>query len=735
MANRRWIIVSNRLPFMRDPQGDGYVRSSGGLVTAINGIQSDAERIWCGIAPDCVTPEEWANISGLPEAEMFKPVFIPPQQYEAYYNGFSNGALWPLFHYESNFVKAEISDWEAYQEVNRQIARSVAEIARDDDLVWVHDFHLFLVPQMLRELQPNVAIGFFLHIPFPSSEVARQLPMRSQIIEGLLGADLIGFHDFSYLRHFSSTLELMEGIIGEPFRIRYNDRIVSLGVFPVSIDTQSFYDSARSDEIVQLTKNFKQTNPYEITVLGVDRLDYTKGVDLKIQAFELFLEKYPDFRDKVRLLQIAVPTREKVENYQELRVSIEQAVGRINGKFGSINEAPVRYVYSTVPQNELLALYRMADVLLVTSKRDGMNLVCQEYIACQDENDPGVVVLSEFAGAISNLSHVIAVNPWDFHSVADSLATALRMPLEERQRRHSSMLSYLQGYTATAWAEFFMNELLGCAESRETGYGEVAPLAIGTEDVAEWKPRLEGRDLYLFLDFDGTLTAIESTPDQVRLPAAIADLIKGLVRCKNTFVTIISGRPAHYLERECASTGATLAAEHGGEFYDPETGQWTSLVRSDLESWYERADKLLKMYASYVPGSFIERKKYSLAWHYRLSPRHFGAFQARRLAFELRSMFKDLPVAVLSGNKVIEVKSFEAGKGLFCRWFLTKNNGDDANRAIMAVGDDTTDEEMFHALPDSMTIKIGPGPSRAAYRLASQLDVAKLLRTLLEIRK
>lgn len=730
---KRWIIASNRLPFMRNSETGKYVTSSGGLVTAINGIQSDIETLWCGIAPDCISQEEWNSINGDISLSKFIPLFISKEEYDPYYNGFSNSALWPLMHYEGNYMHYTQHDWECYQKVNRKIAEKICETVKDGDLVWVHDFHLTLVPQMIRSIKPNLPVGFFLHIPFPSSEFFRQLPMRSEILHGMLGADLIGFHDFSYLRHFGSSLELIEGLNSEPFQVRYDSRVVSLGVFPVSIDTPDLNNKSKTKSIIDLTNKFQSNHPFEFTILGVDRLDYSKGVDLKLKGFERFLERYPEYQGKVRLLQIAVPTREHVEDYQELRNEVERIVGRINGKFGTLSEAPVRYLYSTVTQEELLALYRMADCLLVTSKRDGMNLVCQEYIACQDENDPGVVILSEFTGAISNLSHVIAVNPWNYNQIADALKSALSKPLDERIKNHKIMLEYLKGYTATAWAEFFMNDLEICARERETGYKGIGPQIITPEKIASLTGTQE--PLYLFLDFDGTLVPIRSRPEEVALDSATKELLTTLSHIKDIHIVIISGRTAEFLQKQCAATGATLAAEHGGEYFDTQTKSWTSLVRCDISQWYERADKLLTMYSSQVPGSFVEYKSYGLAWHYRLSPKEYANYQARKLAFELRSMFKEMPVVILNGNKVIEIKSFEAGKGVFCKWYLNKISPQAGQRKILAIGDDTTDEDMFLALNNELTVKIGTGNSNARYRLNAQNEVQKVLENLIKLRK
>lgn len=734
----RWIIVSNRLPFSFDPETGKYSRSSGGLITAIEGIKNNVERVWCGIAPSGLTPERFRELEHDDTGngtKSFLPVFVDNSLYDPYYNGFSNSVLWPALHYESQNIQLRKDDWEKYRQVNRLIAEKIAESMQSGDLVWVHDFHLMLVPRYLRELRPEAIIGFFLHVPFPTSEIWRQLPMRDELLHGLLGSDLIGFHDFSYLRHFNSCLEVLEGISSDSYIIRSDRGPILAGVFPVSIDTAAFRDKAASKEVAALTSEFQKGHNHEYTILGIDRLDYAKGIDLKLQAFEEFLESHPEYRDKVRLLQVAVPTREKVEEYKELRNTIEQLVARINGRYGTLNDAPVRYVYSTVSQNELLALYRMADVLLVTSKRDGMNLVCQEYIAAQDEADPGVVILSEFAGAVSNLSQVVSVNPWDTQNVSDAIARCLSMPLDERVRRNGEMLTYLQDYTATAWAEFFIDELTNCIKLRYPASGILEPVSVNSVADSELEATLAKPKLHLFLDWDGTLTALKDKPELVHITREASNLLDELVQLPGVTITIISGRDKHYLETHVPQKDIFLAAEHGAEYFDPEAGSWHSLVRSDISKWYQQAEKLFDLHVKRVPGSFIERKGYGLAWHYRLAPREYSDFQARRLAFDLGQLLKDAPVSVMSGKKVIEVKSFEANKGIFANWYIDTIKYSEERDAIVCMGDDTTDEDMFRVFPKNLSIKVGRSPTDAGYCLHEQSEVLPFLKRLIKLRK
>ncbi|RYX98311.1 trehalose-6-phosphate synthase, partial [bacterium] len=430
---------SNRLPFTKDKKTGEFIPTSGGLVSALSGIETNEKTIWAGIAPDGMSESEWAL---LPEQiqESYSPVFVPPDLYDRYYNGIANDVLWPLFHYEGSLIQFSWKDWQSYCEVNIMVASAIADAAKENDSVWIHDFHLFLVPKYLRNLRPDLKIGFFLHIPFPSSEVFRQLPSRKEILEGILSADLVGFHDYSYLRHFCDAADTLLHNNSNMLFIDYNGKKVNLGVFPISIDTEKFIAASDSSEVAEIYQKYSQEIKDNYLILSVDRLDYIKGVLIRLKAFRDLLVANKELRGKVTLLQIAIPTRQNVTQYMNLKSQMEQMIGEINGEFGKPDYVPVRYIYSSVSFNELVALYRLADALLVTSRRDGMNLVSLEYIASQPESDPGMVILSEFTGASSILSHAIPINPWDIEGTSNAIKYTINMTQEERINRNSPML-------------------------------------------------------------------------------------------------------------------------------------------------------------------------------------------------------------------------------------------------------------------------------------------------------
>ena len=729
--NGRWILVSNRLPFQ--PSGDGLVRTSGGLVTALTGIQFEEPATWIGSFPERMEPDAWRLAVADFEAEgvRYEPLFLDPETYDAYYNGLCNDVLWPLLHYEAHAVRYTPAAWHAYEEVNRAFAEAILAVARDGDSVWVHDFHLFLVPKLLREgaaaRKVSLKIGFFLHVPFPSSEIFRQLPVRRQVLEGLLHADLVGFHDYDYLRHFAATVRAVLGIESDLLTVggRTDAPPTELGVFPVSIDTAHFVRSAASPPVQEAMRRFAENETYEQLVLGVDRLDYTKGIDLRLEAFRAMLVLYPELRERVRLLQIAVPSRTDVPEYVRLREDIERSIGAINGEFGRPNLVPIQYMFSGVPFEELLALYRRADVMLVTSKRDGMNLVAMEYVAAQPEDDPGVLVLSEFTGSASFLAHAIPVNPWDVVGTAHCIAEALDMRRAERIERHRPMLRALTRYTSTRWAESFMEALDRAGQAAGPSELPGADAVVGASG--------SGR-LVVLLDYDGTLVPIRPTPGEATLPPPAREALQSLVAAPGVTVIVVSGRDAPFLEEQLAGLHLGVAAEHGAAYRGPEGG-WQVLVHGDTQAWVPTALRIMEDFAARTPGSLVERKAHGASWHFRTAAPGFGAHQARRLTVQLGAALSSRPASILVGHKVIEVRAVEANKGRLVRWLVGEGLLEGAP-AVVVLGDDRTDEDMFGAAPaEAITVKVGGGQTTARYRLRDQSAVEPLLRLLATTRR
>ncbi|OQD74713.1 hypothetical protein PENANT_c169G01313 [Penicillium antarcticum] len=465
-SKARLLLVSNRLPITIKRSDDGkydFSMSSGGLVSGLSGLSKSTTFQWYGW-PGLEVPE--------PEVPVVKqrlkneygavPVFIDEHLANRHYNGFSNSILWPLFHYHPGEMTFDESAWEAYKEANRLFAKAMSNDVREGDLIWVHDYHLMLLPEMLRRefrgSKQNVKIGFFLHTPFPSSEIYRILPVRNELLLGILHSDLIGFHTYDYTRHFLSSCSRLLGLVTAPNGIEFQGRIVTCSAFPIGIDPEKFKEGLKKEyvqkRIVALEQKFEAIK----LIVGVDRLDYIKGVPHKLHALEVFLSANPEWIGKVVLVQVAVPSRQDVEEYQNLRAVVNELVGRINGKFGTVEYMPIHFLHRSVNTDELIALYAVSAACIVSSTRDGMNLVAYEYIASQQKRH-GVLCLSEFAGAAQSLNGSIIFNPWSSDELASAYREAVTMDDEQRAFRFAKLDKYVSKYTSAFWGQSFVAEL------------------------------------------------------------------------------------------------------------------------------------------------------------------------------------------------------------------------------------------------------------------------------------
>jgi trehalose 6-phosphate synthase/phosphatase len=458
----RVLIVSNRLPAMLRVR-DGQARllpAAGGLATALGSVHGEGRHIWIGSIGDIsrLTPDQAADLHDRLGAERLRDVELSAEQVRAYYEDFSNGVLWPLFHYMPDRIPLDSRGWQTYCDVNVRFAEVVADEYRSGDAIWVHDYQLLLLPGLLRERLPDAQIGFFLHIPFPSYEVFRMLPWRQDLLRGLLGADLIGFHTRDYADYFArATRQILGCEIGR-HHVRVDGRQVRLQAYPLGIDADA-YAALAADPKVQFERTrIRDGAGDRQLILGVDRLDYTKGIPRRLLAFERLLDRQPELRDRVRLIQLAVPSRASVESYRAFRRQIEELVGRINGRFATAAAVPVHYLYRAISPQELVGLYCAADVMAVTPLRDGMNLVAKEFVAARADED-GVLILSEFAGAAEELTQAVRVNPYDLDGMTQAMLTALTMPAEERRTRMRAMRHHVMSHTVQQWAATFLQEL------------------------------------------------------------------------------------------------------------------------------------------------------------------------------------------------------------------------------------------------------------------------------------
>ncbi|KAL6941844.1 Trehalose-6-P synthase/phosphatase complex synthase subunit [Hanseniaspora vineae] len=465
------IVVSNRLPVTISKNQDTgkyeYKMSSGGLVTALQGLAKHTTFQWYGW-PGLTLPEEDKPVvcNDLKEKFNAVPIFLSDEVADLHYNGFSNSILWPLFHYHPGEINFDENAWLAYNEANLKFMDSIIENLQENDLIWVHDYHLMLLPQLIRnrlkktrpELVSKIKLGFFLHTPFPSSEIYRILPVRQEILKGVLSCDLIGFHTYDYARHFLSSVQKVLNINTLPNGLEYDGRFVNVGAFPIGIDVDTFTEGLKQDDVQKRITELQNTFKNCKIIVGVDRLDYIKGVPQKLHAMEVFLQQHPEWIGKVVLVQLAVPSRGDVEEYQFLRSVVNELVGRINGAFGTIEFVPIHFMHKSINFQELISLYAVSDVCLVSSTRDGMNLVSYEYIACQ-EKKKGSLILSEFTGAAQSLNGSLIVNPWNTDELAESINEALTLPEEKKVANWEKLYKYISKYTSEYWGENFVKEL------------------------------------------------------------------------------------------------------------------------------------------------------------------------------------------------------------------------------------------------------------------------------------
>jgi trehalose 6-phosphate synthase len=467
MVEGNVLVVSNRIPVTLKRSEDGeyeYNMSSGGLVTALQGLKKTSTFQWFGWPGWEVPLEEQDKVTReLDDRFKATPIFLSDEVAELHYNGFSNSILWPLFHYHPGEMNFDENAWVAYNEANQKFADEILKHVKDGDVVWVHDYHLMLLPELLRnEIEKrgikDVKLGFFLHTPFPSSEIYRVLPVRQEILKGVLSCDLIGFHTYDYARHFLSSVERVLGVVTLPNGVEYRGRFVNVGAFPIGIDVDNFTEGLKKPAVVeriqQLKDKFKDTK----IIVGVDRLDYIKGVPQKLHAIEVFLNEHPEWIGRVVLVQVAVPSRGDVEEYQALRATVNELVGRINGTFGTVEFVPIHFMHRSIPFDELISLYAVSDVCLVSSTRDGMNLVSYEYIACQEEKH-GSLILSEFTGAAQSLNGALIVNPWNTDELSHAIYESLTIPDEKKKANHDKLFQYISKYTSAFWGENFVKEL------------------------------------------------------------------------------------------------------------------------------------------------------------------------------------------------------------------------------------------------------------------------------------
>ncbi|HWL60793.1 MAG TPA: bifunctional alpha,alpha-trehalose-phosphate synthase (UDP-forming)/trehalose-phosphatase [Microbacteriaceae bacterium] len=749
------VIVSNRLPVDRVVAPDGSATwrpSPGGLVAALEPTMQAAGGAWVG----------WSGAPDL-ELEPFEvrgmrlvPVALSAEEVAGYYEGFSNDTLWPLYHDVIAAPSYHRETWDLYRQVNETFAKAAASVATEGAIVWVHDYQLQLVPQLLRKLRPDLAIGFFDHIPFPPYGLFSQLPWRQQIIEGLLGADVIGFQRSADVANFVtaarrltgySTRAVARGADIEAVDAAGRLRQVAARSFPISIDTPGFEALARDERVQARAREIRAgLGDPQTVLLGVDRLDYTKGISHRLKAFGELLQERRIDPAETKLIQVASPSRERVAAYMQLRDEVELTVGRINGVHATLAHTPITYLHQGYPKAEMAALYLAADVMLVTSLRDGMNLVAKEYVASRFDED-GVLILSEFTGASDELRRAILINPHDIDGLKHAILQAISMPKPERRRRMRALRRQVRERDVVRWSKDFLDTLervAGVATPKFSGT-PTAPLRLPWLDRATGPEAFQPPtadlttalrqlaavpELLVALDFDGTLSPHVDDPSTSRALPESLEAVRRLVAIGGTRVAFVSGRGRKDLSEVAeAPDGVLLIGSHGAEFPDGLGPHEPDPVEQSL---LDALDVVLEHVAAKHEGSWIEAKPYGRVLH----TRRVSAEDAAAVRYEaleaVRSQLDVDRLRIRDGHHVVEFATSTATKGHVIERLRQLVGAD----AVFYAGDDVTDEDAFAALrADDLGVKCGSGPTVAPYRVASPAEIAEVLTTLADLRE
>ncbi|MBU1669533.1 MAG: bifunctional alpha,alpha-trehalose-phosphate synthase (UDP-forming)/trehalose-phosphatase [Actinobacteria bacterium] len=726
----RIVVVSNRGPVTvsRHGGGLGFHSSTGGLASGLEDyLEGRADGTpgyiwigWPGIAPRSSAEKEVVE-RRLRGEYSSRPVFLAESEFKDYYEGFCNSNIWPLFHYFPSYASFESTQWRAYRDVNDRFAEAALSDLEPGDTLWVHDYQLMLVPGIVRKAMPEIPIGFFLHIPFPSYEIFRLLPSRCRedLLQGMLGSDLVGFHTHDYTQYFLRCVLNVLGLENDLGRLNLVDRVAEADTFPMGIDFGRFSDASGTGHVKGILSGLRQKTHGKKVIVSVDRLDYTKGIKNRLLAFDSFLRNNPRWRTEVVLVMVVVPSRGDASHYRQMRREINELVGRISGEFGSIDHVPIFFQYKRLDFDHLVAFYCLGDVALITPIRDGMNLIAKEFLAARNDGT-GVLVLSEMAGAAKELGESLLVNPNDVEGMVAALIEAVEMPVEEQVRRNRIMRKRLQEYGLAEWGDDFLSSVASVHGARP----DSAKLLLegpARENLLAAFGAASRR--FMLLDYDGTLVPIEEVPEAAVPPAGLLETLGCLAAVPGTDVVMASGRDMSTLEDWFGDLDIHLIAEHGASIRR-RNGEWEP-IRHASDEWKSRVAPILDRSARRLPGSFVEEKRYSIAWHYRRSDPEFAAVMAKKLVDDLMQFTANTNLQVMQGRKVVEVRSKGVDKGSAALETMAGEQPD----FIFAAGDDRTDEDLFAALPEgAYTVSIGPLKSRAEFGLRHPDDLVSLLR-------
>ncbi|RLN23601.1 putative alpha,alpha-trehalose-phosphate synthase [Panicum miliaceum] len=792
VAADRMIVVSNQLPVVarRRPDGRGWSfwwDEDSLLLQLRDGIPDEMEVLFVGsLRADVPIAEQEEVSQALLDRFRCAPVFLPDHLYDRFYHGFCKRQLWPLFHYMLPFSSSasaattssspgdgrfDRSAWEAYVLANKFFFEKVVEVINpEDDYVWVHDYHLMALPTFLRRRFNRLRIGFFLHSPFPSSEIYRTLPVREEILKALLNCDLIGFHTFDYARHFLSCCSRMLGIEYQSKRgyigLDYFGRTVGIKIMPVGIHMGQLQSGLRLPDREWRLSKLQQQFEGKTVLLGVDDMDIFKGINLKLLAFENMLRTHPKWQGRAVLVQIANPARGKGKDLETIQAEIQESCRRINGDFGQSGYSPVVFIDRDVSSVEKIAYYTIAECVVVTAVRDGMNLTPYEYIVCR-QGAPGsesisevsgpkksMLVVSEFIGCSPSLSGAIRVNPWNIEATAEGMNEAISMPEQEKQLRHEKHYRYVSSHDVAYWSKSFIQDLeRACKDHfRRTCWGiglgfgfRVVALdphftKLNIDSIVNAYEISESRAI--LLDYDGTLvpqTSINKPPSP-----EVVRIINTLCSDRRNIVFLVSGRDKDTLGEwfaSCPKLG--IAAEHGYFLRWSRDEEWQTCTQALDFGWMEMAKPVMNLYTEATDGSSIETKESALVWHHQDADPGFGSSQAKELLDHLESVLANEPVTVKSGQFIVEVKPQGVSKGVVAERILAsmKEGGKQAD-FVLCIGDDRSDEDMFENIADIMkrnmvaprtplfACTVGQKPSKAKFYLDDTFEVVTMLSAL-----
>ncbi len=720
----RTIIISNRLPVKISKNNGKYVlqKSEGGLATGLGDVYKSGSMLWVGWPGIDIPKEDQPEIAKKLASLNLIPVFLTQEEINLFYEGFSNEVLWPVFHYLVTYARFEQTYWDSYVSVNEKFAAATQNAFNEGDKIWIQDYQLLCLPALLRERLSNTTIGFFQHIPFPSFEIFRLIPWRDKLIEGMLGADLIGFHTYDDVRHFLSTASRLTPVTFSSNIISMDNRQIIVEPFPMGIDYDKFEKLPLQRQVLAEIDNLNSEKRGRVA-LSIDRLDYSKGILERIRAFELLLQLHPKFIGEISLFMIVVPSRDTVQQYKELKEKIDQLVGNINAKYRTLDWVPINYFYRSFSIETLSAMYSVADICLVTPMRDGMNLVSKEYVASR-RDETGVLILSEMAGASKELNDAIIVNPNNIGDIMNAIVEAMLMPVEEQKRRMQIMRSLVSKFNVKRWVSNFLSRMDDAKLLQHSLKTKHAVNKVSQGIISRYAAT---QKRIIFLDYDGTLVGFKANIDEASPDQELLKLLSGLSGDSHNKVVIISGRKHETLEQWFGHLNIGIIAEHGA-WQKRQNEEWHSLPLLN-DQWKSEIKSILETYTDRTPGSFVEEKSFSLVWHYRKTESGLGELRANEIINSLRVLAADKGLQIMPGNKVIEFRNMEVNKGKAAMNWMHETEYD----FILAMGDDHTDEDIFKAMPNNgITIKVGSEVSEAKFYLNDHLEVRELLQSILE---